>query len=419
MANGINLILIKGDKGYDISELVSEIKWSGRKGSSARSIDVTLIDDEDRSQRAGIDVTKGHQCIFSYDGKELFRGIIMQVKQADTKKCTFKAYDNGIYLANNKDTFKYTDKTVEQIFKDICSRFGIPYSKADSSNFKIPELTKSKTTAWDALCDAMSQVYSSTGVRHYIDSDKGSLRLQKRQDNIKQWVLETGANIITYSNTVSIEKVKTRIKAVSSEGNTVAEKKDTTLEKTIGIMQEIIQPDEELNSGQLNNLVAGTLKEKSTPERTLKIEAIGETDVISGIGVYIVIPALGLNTTYYVDEDTHTFSDNYHKMSVTLNLANDAEYDRDWTKTQSSGSSGGSSSGGNYKVGDIVSFKGGYHYVSSDAKSATGGKRSAGKAKITYTNKGAKHPYHLVGGAYTNVDGNCNVYGWVDSDTFS
>ena len=165
--------------------------------------------------------------------------------------------------------------------------------------------------------------------------------------------------------------------------------------------------------------VAGTLKEKSTPERTLKIEAIGETDVISGIGVYIVIPALGLNTTYYVDEDTHTFSDNYHKMSVTLNLANDAEYDRDWTKTQSSGSSSGSSSGGNYKVGDIVNFKGGYHYVSSDAKSATGGKRSAGKAKITYTNKGAKHPYHLVGGAYTNVDGNCNVYGWVDSDTFS
>lgn len=414
MAKGINLVLIKDSKGYDISELVSEIKWSGRKGSSARSIDVTLIDDEDRSQRAGIDVLKGHQCIFGYDGKELFRGIIMQVKQSDKKQCTFKAYDNGIYLANNKDTFTYTSKTLEQIFKDICSRFGITYSKASSSNFRIPELTKSKTTAWDALCDAMSQVYSSTGVRHYIDSDKGSLRLQKRQDNIKQWVIETGGNIITYSNTVSIEKVKTRIKAVSGEGKIVAEKKDTTLEKSIGIMQDIIQPDEDLNSGQLNNLVSGTLKEKSTPERTLKIEALGVVDVISGIGVYIVIPSLGINTTYYVDEDTHIFSDNYHKMTVTLNLANDAEYDRDWTKTQISGSSGG-----NYKVGDIVNFKGGYHYVSSDAKSATGGKRSAGKAKITYTIKGAKHPYHLVGGAYNNLDGNCNVNGWVDSDTLS
>lgn len=419
MASGINLVLIKGSKGYDISELVSEIKWSGRKGSSSRSIDVTLLDDEDRS-RAGIEVEKGHQCIFCYDGKELFRGIIMQTKQTHKKTMTFKAYDNGIYLANNKDTFEYSNKTVEQIFKDICKRFGIPYSKASSSNFKIPELTKSKTTAWDALCDAMSQVYSSTGVRHYIDSDKGSMRLQKRQDNIKQWVIETGANIISYTNTVSIEKVKTRIKAVSSEGKVVAEKKNTSLEKSIGIMQDIIQPDEELNKGQLNNLVAGTLKEKSTPERTLKIEALGITDVISGIGVYAIIPTLGIKTTYYVDEDSHTFSDNYHKMTVTLNLANDAEYDRDWTKTQRGGSSGGSSGGnGNYKVGDVVNFKGGYHYVSSDAKSATGGKRSAGKAKITYINKGAKHPYHLVGGAYNNLDGNCNVYGWVDSDTFS
>lgn len=331
MASGISLVLFKGGNGYDITEICSEVKWSGRKGSSSRSIDVTLLDDEERD-RAGINVTEGHQCVFSYDGKELFRGIIMQAKQTHKKTMTFKAYDNGIYLANNKDTFEYSNKTVEQIFKDVCRRFGIPYSTASSSNFRIPELTKPKTTAWDVLCDAMSQVYSSTGVRHYIDSEKGSLRLQRRADNVKQWVIETGANIISYTNTVSIEKVKTRIKAVSSEGETVAEKKNTTLEKKIGIMQDIIQPDEDLNSGQLNRLVSGTLKEKSTPTRTLKIEALGIPDVISGIGVYAIIPALGIKATYYVDEDSHTFSDNYHKMTVTLNLANDAEYDRDWSK---------------------------------------------------------------------------------------
>jgi len=72
-----------------------------------------------------------------------------------------------------------------------------------------------------------------------------------------------------------------------------------------------------------------------------------------------------------------------------------------------------------YNVGDIVTFNGGYHYVSSTASSPTGGTRSSGPAKITYKNPGSAHPYHLVGGAYNELDGSCNVYGWVDEGTFS
>lgn len=415
MAEGINLILIKGTQGYDITELVTEIKWGGRKGSSSRTIEATLIDDEDRAERPGILVEKGHQCIFSYDGKELFRGIIMRTKQTHKKRCVFKAYDNGIYLANNKDTFNYTNKTVSEIFKDICSRFGIPYSECSSSSYKIPELTKSKTTAFDALCDAMSQVYNATGIRHYIDSQKGSLRFITRRENIMQWVIETGANIITYSNTVSIEKVKTRVKLLSDEGTVLAEKKNTTLEKAIGVMQEIDKPDETLNSAQLQNLAAGMLREKSTPERSLQIEAIGIAEVISGIGVYVIIPALGIKQTYYVDEDTHIFKDNYHKMTVTLNIANDAEYEKDYTKQQA----GTSSSGGNHKIGDVVNFSGGYHYYTSVSDSPVGGKRTAGKAYIQNIAPNAKHKYALIGGAYKNVGGNSNVYGWVDENTVS
>lgn len=414
MASGINLILIKGSKGYDITELVTEVKWSGRKGSSARTIEVKLIDDEDRSARAEISVEKGHQCIFSYDGKELFRGIIMRTTQTHKKDCSFKAYDNGIYLANNKDTFKYTNKTVPEIFKDICKRFGLPYSECASSSYKIPELTKSKTTAYDALCDAMSQVYNATGVRHYIDSQKGSLRFRVRRENIMQWVIETGANIITYSNTISIEKVKTRVKLLSKEDTVLVKKNDASLEKAIGIMQEIAKPDDSLNSAQLQRYATGMLRDKSTPERTLRIDAIGIPEVISGIGVYIIIPQLGIKKTYYVDEDTHIFKGNFHKMSVTLNLANDAEYEKDYSKTKTSTSS----SGGKHKIGDIVNFKGGYHYYTSTSTSPVGGKRTAGKAYVENVANNAKHKYALIGGAYkSGVGGNSNVYGWVDENT--
>ena len=69
------------------------------------------------------------------------------------------------------------------------------------------------------------------------------------------------------------------------------------------------------------------------------------------------------------------------------------------------------------KVGDIVNFKGGTHYVSS-WKDAKGYKATAGKAKITLgpdcKGNGKAHPWHLI-----HTDNKSNIYGWVIEGTFS
>lgn len=413
MASGISLIIIKGTTtGYDVTELVEKVTWKGRKGSSSRSLKVVLADDDGyKHERSGIDVEEGHQCLFSYDGTELFRGIIMSQTQTEKKKLTFTAYDNGIYLANNKDTFTYENKTATDVFKDVCSRFGLPTGEVASCTYKIPELTESKKTAFDAICDALSLDFDATGIRHYVSSDKGKLSLLTRRENILQWVIEVGQNLSSYTYTRSIEDIKTRIKLVSKEGTTLAEKYDSGLEEKIGVFQDIDVPDESLTTAQINTLISSMLEEESTPERTLTVEAVGITDVISGIGVFIIIDQLDLSRTFYVDEDTHVFEDNKHTMTLKLNYANDLSKS---TETDADSSSK------DYAVGDEVTFNGGNHYVSSNASSPTGGTRKSGKAKITLIAKGAKHPYHLIGGAYnSSVSGSCNVYGWVDSGTFS
>ena len=405
MADGLSLIILKGEQGYDVTQLVEQVKWKGRKGSSSRTLAVTLIDDDGyKYARSGIDVEQGHQCIFSYDGTELFRGIIMAQTQSHQKKLQFTAYDNGIYLANNKDTFCYENKTASDVFRDCCARFGLPVGEVAKCSYKIPELTKSKTTAFDAIADALSLDFDATGIRHYVASSKGKLSLLTRRENILQWVIEVGQNITSYSYSRSIEDIKTRVKMVSKEGTTVAEKSNAELEKKIGIFQEIDQPDESLTAAQVNDLIASIMEEKGTPERTLTVEAMGIAEVISGIGVYIIIPELGISRTFYVDEDTHTFEDNKHTMSLKLNYANDLAKEE----------KGAEDSGKDYKVGDVVQFNGGYHYVSSTASNPTGSKCAAGPAKITLIAKGAKHPWHLI-----HTDSSTRVYGWVDDGTFS
>ncbi len=407
MADGISLIIVRGEQGYDISELVESVKWKGRKGSSSRTLSVTMIDDDGyKHARSEINVEQGVQCLFSYNDTELFRGIIMTQTQSNAKKMTFTAYDNGIYLANNKDTFTYENKTASEVFRDCCTRFGLPMGEVASCSYRIPELTKSKTTAFDAIADALSLDFDATGIRHYVSSEKGKLSLLTRRENIMQWVIEVGQNLSTYSYTRSIEDIKTRVKMVSKEGTTIAEKSNSSLEAKIGVFQEIEQPDESLTTAQINDLISSILDEKSTPQRTLSVEAVGIPDVISGIGVYIIIPELELSRTFYVDEDTHTFQDNMHTMSLKLNYANDL--------SKPEKNSGAVATAKEYKVGDVVQFKGGYHYVSSVASNPTGSKCAAGPAKITLQAKGAKHPWHLI-----HTDSSTRVYGWVDEGTFS
>lgn len=318
----IQLLVVKDKKTIDMTNLVKSVRWSGRKGSSARTITVAMIDDDGyRHARSGINVADGNQCVFLVDGKERFRGILMNQNQGDNKQLKFKAYDNGIYLANNKDTFVYKNKTADQVFSDVCSRFGIPTGEVAKCSYKIPEFTKSKTTGQDAVLDALSLDYKATGTRHFISSDKGKLSLLQRKDQVISFVVDGDANLYGYSYTKSIESIKTRVKMISKEGTALAEKSNSSLEQKIGIFQEIQQPDESLTKAQVKDLVGSVLDTLDDPEETLTLNILGDPDVISGKAILVKIPHLDISRAYYVDSDDHTFEDNMHTMSLTLTTA--------------------------------------------------------------------------------------------------
>lgn len=402
----IKFLVFKDGATYDMSEPVGKVTWGGRKGSAARYVTVTLLDDDGwKHARSGIDVTRGNQCAFYWEGKELFRGILMQQKQSEKKTMSVKAYDNGIYLSNNKDTFNYTNKKASEIFVDICNRFQLPYTTVADTVYVIPELPKPKTTAFDAILDALSLTFKATGIRYYVMSSGGNLSLIRRRENLLQWVIETGVNLESYDYSVSIEKIKTRIKLLSKEDTVVAEAANAELEKLIGVFQDIDKPDDNMEQANITDMVKAMLDEQSLPDKSLSISALGLPDVISGVGVFVTIKELGISKSFYIDEDTHTFEGNHHMMKLKLNLATDTD--------KPLGKSTVSSGDGDFKVGDIVQFLGGPHYIASTASSPTNSPK-AGPAKITIIAKGAPHPYHVI-----HTDSQSTVYGWVDGSNLS
>ncbi len=319
----VSLVIYHGKKGWDVSELVSEIVWSGRKGSAARSLEVTMLDDDTKA-RVGIDVEKGYTCIFYWKKKEKFRGIIMKTAQSQGKTVKWKAYDECIYLANSKDSFSYENQTADSIFKDCVKRAGLSVGKAAGTDYKIVSLQKPKTSFYDCLLSALSETYQMTGRRYYIRAEKGKISLLRRKEHTSQWVVEAGENLAGYSYSKSIEKIKTRFRIYSGDGTVVYEKKNAALEKKIGRFTMVDSVNEAKTEKQLIEMVSTMAEENGQPEESLTVETPGIISAVSGSCLYVVIPHLKIKRTFYIDEDKHTFKGESHTMSLKLNFAKDA-----------------------------------------------------------------------------------------------
>ena len=128
-------------------------------------------------------------------------------------------------------------------------------------------------------------------------------------------------------------------------------------------------------------------------------------------GICVTISGMGkANGKYFVDKSTVEVSDSRTTQSVELHKCQTrlTYTPKPKPKPQPAKKS--------YKVGDIVIFHGGTHYVSS-WPGARGYSARAGKAKITLgpdcAGNGKAHPWHLI-----HIDSSSNVYGWVDEGTF-
>ncbi len=325
----IQLIILKGQSGYDVSGFVKSIVWSGKKSSAPRTLEVTMLDDYERqggsdyAGRVGMVLEEGWTCIFKWEGKELFRGIIMKQSITQAKENKWKAYDVCMYLANSKDSFTYENVLATQVFDDCCKRCGVQVGKSVKTNYNIESLTKSKTTFYDCILDALSTTYKNTGERYYIRAEGNKVSLLRRAEQVTQWVVEVGENVSAYSFSESIEKIKTRYRIYSKEGEVLREESNTKLEDALGTLIAIDEADEDYTEASLKEMVETMVEESGSATKSLTVTAVGIISAISGGCLYVIIPHLGLKRTFYIDEDKHTFSGERHSMQVKLNFATD------------------------------------------------------------------------------------------------
>lgn len=315
--NKITLKIGKNGTYKNISELIQKVSVTGRRGDAPRTLSATLFDSE-QFARASANSGEGQQVFFYCDKSEIFRGLLMTDSRSSKRTLTIKAYDNCVYLCNNKGSFSFKKKSATYIFEYCLKKLGLPLGSVVNTGHIIGELVKKNTTYWDVIEDALSQTYYATGIRYYVSSEKGKIYLRKRQEQTSMPILSLNSNIQSYDMSRSIYKTRTRLTLVTSKNAKKGSFVNSSLEKKIGKFADIQTVDEDVTKTELNQKISTFKKDTSIVDQELSVTATGDTRCVSGKCAYVQISPIGAKRIMFIEEDTHTFENGHHKMNLKL-----------------------------------------------------------------------------------------------------
>lgn len=301
-----------------IEEAVTSMTWGGSKNEASRTLNMEVLKVDGKT-----DFPNGSfVVIYNTADEELMRYIITK-KSRTRSSMTIKytARDIRWWLTRSKMDKKFENMTASEIFMNLCKTLGINTGIVEDTGVKFSVLHFLKKTPWDMIIIALIETRKRSGKKYTTRIKNGNLELIEKLNQTTQWVIEEGVNLIDASYDESIESTYTQVKVVGkdSKGKEIsAIQKNEEAQKLYGVMQEYISQTDKVTQAEVNAIAAQKLKELSVLQKSGSIKTYGIEGVETGTGIYVVDNETGLVGGFYVESDSHRYSDGYHEMSLTL-----------------------------------------------------------------------------------------------------
>lgn len=402
-------VIVVNNKGkkYNITDFVENLGWDENDGEISQRITFQARNDKTAKGYISTLCKLGNLIYVSAkDGKkkykEVARGSVITWEPSNQNsshdvKCT--CYDNLYNLQKSQDNFFFRSGTgtkarINKVLKRWKIKLGTykgPTQKHGKKRYQAKYLS-------DILLDILDDAVKKGGKKSILRMEKNKVAVLPYGSNDDIYVF-TSANTKIVSKSWSTADLVTRVKVIGKSKKSDKNKVVATLNglTKYGIRQRIYTRGSDETLKAAKKAGQEILDESGDVDKSVTVQAPDVPYIRKGDIVYLKI---GSNKGYFnvkgIQHDADTCS-----MTMDLEPADKSSVSNN-KKTMSA----------DYKVGDVVTFKGGKHYVSST--SSKGYSAKAGKAKITKKNTSGKHPYHLI-----HTNSKSNVYGWVDSGTFS
>lgn len=315
-------ILKRGDT--DITPYVTEMRWSGDLNQAGRRLNFTIAYTTSAKDAVwtNCEIALGDrvELYFIDDAAQeqykIFSGkVFLQSRESASYTMEYVAYDNLVYLAKSKMTYKFEDAVIADAIETVCSVLGVSAGEfcADAWRYRISCIADGMTGS-EIIKKCLDTLRAWTGWKYHCymaDRDGRQLLNVVRADTVIDNLRVTDtSNLIAASHSASVEDMRNQICIVDENGTiTWYLKNETDIEK-YGLLQEVYKVDNKQDTQTMARSMLQRVKETS------KINARGNHQCIAGFAVEVQEEQI--KGKFLIETDEHTIAGNQHTMSLTL-----------------------------------------------------------------------------------------------------
>lgn len=288
--------------GVEVQDIVKgDISISESLFDSTGKMEFTLINSDI------VNVSNGNMVYLYVDGKPIFKGYIFNYSTNEKNELKITTYNQLKYLTY-KDTIVFDDVTATYIFQKICRDYNIKHTIKHRSEVVIAGKIQKDKSLYEMLTDAFDRTLINSGKWYAMRDVFGTLEMfdiEKEQKNI---ILGDESLVTSHSFSCSIESdTYNQIKLTKDNKETGKREvyivKDSKTINKWGLLQYYEAVDENMNPAQIQERAEQLLKIKNRETKTLKLNCIGDFDILVGDGILVNISDLNkynINNREYV-----------------------------------------------------------------------------------------------------------------------
>jgi hypothetical protein len=318
-------ILIDNKNGnvWDISNIVSGVKWKTSRIGRPGSLEFTLIKNA-IYQDVRFQFNNGDIIRFRKDGQNIFYGYTFVIDGGKDEAVKILAYDQVRYLLSS-DTYVFANITASDILRKIAADFNLRLGQIDDTIYRIPTMVEDGKKLLDIVCKSLDLTLINSNRNFVLYDDFGSLRIRNIADMLVDFIIGDGSLMYDFNMKTSIDhdtynKVKLYKDNKDTGKREVYIAQDSANKKRWGTLQLYQSVDENMNAAQIKQLLDTLITLKNRESKTLKINAIGDVRIRAGSYVRILIEEYNINQPFLVDECQHSFDGSDHTMTLEMKV---------------------------------------------------------------------------------------------------
>lgn len=318
------LLLQHGSNVYDATPILQDgVEWSASVAGKAGRLKFAVVRD------GIVNFVEGDPVTFRVDGQVVFSGWVMTKERTSEQIITVTAYDQMFYLARNKGTYVYQNKTAKEVLQIIAADYGLQTGTISDSGWKIPQRIEEGETLLDIVLSAMAIAGKAVGKEYFLFDQAGRLTVKERKEMAVEAVLRCDGGISDYTYKTDISQDTYNAVRLYHAGRKEVERKAWEVQKDDkikkwGRLQYYKRVPYTLNAAQLKEIAESILAEKCRVVKQLTVENVnGDMLLLAGNSIWLEIPDLAeisLQRMALIENCTHIFRDGEHITRMDIRI---------------------------------------------------------------------------------------------------